>query len=329
MNAIDMSQHHFTKFDQEIKTKVKALREVGLKAPYFIPIKVTPETAKAIIEYSEKHWDNRKSKVSSVDRYAAMMEAGEWSNTNGETIKMDKNGVLKDGTHRLKATVKANVPVNFVVAWGVDEDAALTIDTGTSRTSGDLLTMQGVLNAHGVSALLNIIRGYRAGSLSNPSTKLDALNMNKIMEDLEDDYGIDIEEIEKTVGKSGPYWRQLGCTPAAASATMLLIRNAGNKDISEIFFNGIKDRVDIPRNDARLPLLKPGYLKSAGLVNGPQRGLNQMCVIIKAWNAYIQCKPVSKAYTTKLNEVPKIVKYTGPLFTPKPGLNPPKAGKFS
>ena len=309
---------------RKIKMEIRTRRTDGEEAPFFIRITITPEIAAKILEISAEAFKNRKPKKATVERYAQMMRNGQWSATNGETIKMDDDGILKDGSHRLNAVVVAGIPIEFILAWGIEPDAELTIDTGTSRTPGDLLHMREFSNANATAALLNVIRQYKSGSVNNPTTKLDGHMMAEIMKDLEDEYRINADEISIIAGSSRPVSKRLRCTPATAAAAIMLLRYDGNPEISNIFFEGIIEQAEIPRGDARLPLLNTDCVREAGINGtGPLRSLNQLGVIIKAWNNYIQCKSVTNKYKAP-TEMPKIIRYNGPFFTPRPGSTPPR-----
>lgn len=81
-----------------------------------------------------------------MNRYKAEMLAGRWKE-NGQPIVFEGNNYLVDGQHRLRAIIEADIPVKSLVVYGVDTDAAMTIDTGLSRTLGDVFMMRGVRNA--------------------------------------------------------------------------------------------------------------------------------------------------------------------------------------
>ena len=66
---------------------------------------ITPEYAKELLDYNKK---NRSLSKATVDRYAEDMRKDNWQQ-NGEAIKIDWDGNLIDGQHRLAACVKSGV----------------------------------------------------------------------------------------------------------------------------------------------------------------------------------------------------------------------------
>jgi len=100
---------------------------------------ITPEIAK---DYLKANIENRKVRRDIVSSLAEKMSSGKWSE-NGESIIFDKNGVLKDGQHRLHAVIKAKHSYQAVIVSGVETDVMETIDIGKNRTLGDILYLNG------------------------------------------------------------------------------------------------------------------------------------------------------------------------------------------
>jgi len=135
---------------------------------------ITPEVAAIMLENNPA---NRNIKKNHVDAMARDMIAGRWQ-TNGDAIRMNCDGSLIDGQHRLTACVKSGVPFQTVVISGLDADVRATIDGGAKRTHGDRLGMMGVSNATHVSAATRLIGGIATGegkSVRFTSQELDAI----------------------------------------------------------------------------------------------------------------------------------------------------------
>jgi hypothetical protein len=113
-------------------------RDGGVKLTATVE-RVTPEMASRLLGTMDH---NRKMRRATVERFAREMIAGRWQ-LNGEPIILDKAGKLKDGQHRLNAIVAAKVPVHLLVVRGIEEAAMATIDTGSSRSYGDVITLRG------------------------------------------------------------------------------------------------------------------------------------------------------------------------------------------
>lgn len=120
---------------------------------------ITPEVAAVMLENNPA---NRNIKRHHVDAMARDMAAGRWQ-TNGDAIRVNCDGSLIDGQHRLAACVKSGVPFQTVFISGLDADVRATIDGGAKRTHGDRLAMTGVANGMNVSATTRLVGGIANG----------------------------------------------------------------------------------------------------------------------------------------------------------------------
>lgn len=143
----------------------------------FTVMTITPSMAKSILENNFK---NRRVDPRRVDQYASDMLNGKWKTNTGETIKITKSGKFADGQHRLHAVIKANVPIEFEVRTGVNDDAIDVIDTGKSRSTSDIFYMSTIKNGAVISSFLNnyfnLIKGNTAKSTYNKTPSHDILS---------------------------------------------------------------------------------------------------------------------------------------------------------
>ena len=105
-----------------------------------IVITLTPEIAKRYLSKNKKN----RSMSSKVHLYAEDMKAGRWKE-NGESIIIDKNGVVKDGQHRLSATIISQHEWMVPIVTGVEPSVMDTIDTGKNRSLSDILKLENVI----------------------------------------------------------------------------------------------------------------------------------------------------------------------------------------
>jgi len=100
---------------------------------------ITPVEAQAILDGNV---NNRNLNKRLVAHYSSQLEDGKWQ-VNGETIKIDENGRLLDGQHRLTAIVKSNKPMTTYVVRGLKDESFKTIDCGKTRSPADFLKIAG------------------------------------------------------------------------------------------------------------------------------------------------------------------------------------------
>lgn len=98
---------------------------------------VTPETAETILANNP----NRKMKKRHTEKLAFAMNEGQWKHT-GDTIKIDYDGNLRDGQHRLYAIIETGVARNLLVVRGIEPGAQLPMDTGSKRSFANNLSIK-------------------------------------------------------------------------------------------------------------------------------------------------------------------------------------------
>lgn len=102
---------------------------------------ITPQRARVLLDANAEN--NRNPKTSKIPAYARDMVTGNWHADTGETIKVSVDGRVLDGQNRLLAVIMAATPIYFDVAYDVPTSAMQVIDTGASRTAGDVLRIAG------------------------------------------------------------------------------------------------------------------------------------------------------------------------------------------
>jgi hypothetical protein len=104
---------------------------------------MTPEWAKELLQ---KNNQNRMPKVALIVKLRGDIRRGKWHLTH-QPIAVDKNGCLIDGQHRLIAISLEGISVPLMLATDCDNDSMIAVDTGNSRTVGDVLKISGMKNA--------------------------------------------------------------------------------------------------------------------------------------------------------------------------------------
>lgn len=117
---------------------------------------ITPQLAEAILAGDS---DNRNIRQYKLKQMVSDMKAGRWT-LNGEPIIIAKTGELNDGQHRLNAIIESGVSVPVLFVFGVERETRTTLDQGASRTPGDYLQMEGVVNANQVAAIARQLIAY-------------------------------------------------------------------------------------------------------------------------------------------------------------------------
>lgn len=115
-------------------------------------VTINPAQAEALLSRNEhnRRFSENESRFKSLCR---ALENGEWK-FNGDAIRIDKNGRLIDGQHRLRAVIKTGVTIDTLIVEGLEPESQQTIDTGKARSVADFLSMRHVKNAALVAAIV-------------------------------------------------------------------------------------------------------------------------------------------------------------------------------
>ena len=98
-----------------------------------------------------------------------MDRKNEWISNNGDTIKIDKKGLLIDGQHRLKAIIIHAKPLTLWVAQNVEKRSIMVIDIGRRRSPGDTLSLQGEKDCNVLASVLRMLNSYMEKNLATLS----------------------------------------------------------------------------------------------------------------------------------------------------------------
>lgn len=131
-------------------------------------VDMNPTLAKQILSLNVK---NRKLATTNLSSTVYKMKTGKW-HENGESIIIGSDGVLKDGQHRLEATIKSNHSWKAVLVTGVNSNVMSSIDTGKNRSASDVLTLNGYSYGALKSATAKLILMDRYSSDSAKQTNI-------------------------------------------------------------------------------------------------------------------------------------------------------------
>lgn len=147
---------------------------------------ITPAIATALIAANPL---NRPLSQRAVNKFARDMAAGDWR-LNGESVIVTRKGAFIDGLHRMHAVVKSGVAVEMLVVRGVADDVVPTIDTGRSRSYGDVLALRGFGDAvsRRVASAARIWFLYELGTVDGGSITPTASELDLVV----DKYGAEL-----------------------------------------------------------------------------------------------------------------------------------------
>lgn len=113
---------------------------------------LTPDLAGVLLRRN----DGNRAIKSKAEEFRRDIEGGRWQ-LNGEPIIIAVDGSLNDGQHRCVAVIRADIAIRVLMVFGVARETRQSVDTGSARTPGDLLRLQGITDQHSVAAVCSYL----------------------------------------------------------------------------------------------------------------------------------------------------------------------------
>lgn len=237
---------------------------------------ITPEIA---VELMARNLRNRPLQMHWVKSLADAMASGEWM-TNGESIKIDADGNLIDGQHRLAAIIKCGRPMMMSLTTGVPTNAFSTLDQGKRRSGADVLALNGDKNVKAVASALRTIVFLGGGQTSISGIRTAALIAAR------QKHPDVVYWTERYIGLR--MLRQIA--PASVIGIATLGSSAWGSDTADFFLEKLA-------TGEMLDAGSPVYVLRQRLIESKRGGasIHQLMLIgllVKAWNAYVLGKRI-------------------------------------
>lgn len=134
-------------------------------------VEIIPSVAELILENHNKN--NIPPNSIKVSQYATDMKHGKFQ-YNGDSLRFSVDGVLLDGQNRLMASVESGCSFEANIIVGLPDEVFSTIDSGRTRTGGNILARNNSLSPYSANTLCQAVRlimkHERGFSLSTSST---------------------------------------------------------------------------------------------------------------------------------------------------------------
>jgi hypothetical protein len=255
---------------------------------------VTPEMAAG---WLAKNVRNR----SIVERHLLALEEvlsrGEWV-LNGDTIRFGKDGLLKDGQHRLTACVNTGIGFWTFVAYGLEEDAFDTIDTNSRpRRVADVLDIHGRTKTNALAACVKLLWIFRhTGQFYDGGGGRVGFSPKVCLEILE--RRPSIESFVASATNSGRVFPS-GSLLSALGYLFSHVDQAMAEEMFKVMAEGSRD-VERPFNVLREAMINRR-------VTGTRMGTRSLAFMaIRAWNSEISAVWIKRVYYKPNEEFPTI-----------------------
>ena len=239
--------------------------------------------------------EQRSINKANLDKMSISLENGFWDESNGESVKFDTNGSLIDGQHRVLCVLKTGVPMKTLVVYGCPPKSIETIDTGKSRSLGDILKINGYGNSNQVASIVNNILNYKKyGTIQNSVCTSEALIFLRKNTSL-------VYRSCKTSKKAKPY------LPMSITGFLHFYYSKVNSDGADQMFSEFTKptgRCNSIEQLKNLIVRLRGASHKRGVATS---GRWKMAICIKAFNAYFLGDNITTLRWTNQEKTPSII----------------------
>jgi len=248
-------------------------------------MKITPKLAE---QFLTKNVNNRPVSSSNLKYLVKQIESGNWM-FDGESIKIDSNGNLIDGQHRLEAIIKSGIPLVMLVLNGFQSSVFTVLDTGRKRTGSDVLSINGAENASVVASSIRLINQFERGSYGEGGSISRTLSNQEIVEFLDKNPKI----LESSKFGASLYKKSNGVITASLVSTFHFLLSQKSEEQALEFLTKLCLGTNL-ENDSPITALRNKLIKSS--LNKNYRMLQSEIVrnIIVAWNKYRKGEKITK-----------------------------------
>lgn len=254
---------------------------INIRSTY---VDMTPELAQ---KYLDTQVLNRPVSYHWVAALADTIDRGLWT-MDGNSIKMDENGHLIDGQHRLRAVIRSGKTVPMEVKSGFPHESIYVIDAFTkTRTAADVLALDGIKNSSRISAAIRVFLEEMENVVSKGKIAPNYIKM--VYEDAPDTWQRVVVFARRISHEDKDKIQLLSAKNIAGWAGYLVIINGHSYDNVENFFSML-----CSTNEAKninVEKLRRILLRNAVSTKKYTRSALRS-LVAKTWNAYITGKTI-------------------------------------
>ena len=299
---------------KHIKLKTVKSQKGNMAANQISTESIGPDQASALLA---GNLNNRDLSQSFVNKYAADMESGKWA-SNASMIRIDTNGHLQDGQHRLAAIKQSGTTQDFVVVKDCPVEDFKKLDLGRGRSARDALTVLGYKKPKVLSGGIRLHYLYKSGRLTESSV-FAVTNDNKngignrttqLSKSETIEYAINYAKkhpmVSPLVERASSIQKGFRIVPVTVFLAFLLEANELGDTTLEFATDFLKEFADCkstPGTATHSLFVKMVQQSKTGMHYSQA---NRLAHFIVAWNAWIKGKP--RIHIKVKGAVPKMVK---------------------
>ncbi len=259
---------------------------------------ITPKIAREMLKQNP---NNRSVNKRHIKFLADQMKNNQWL-FDAQPIRLTNSGSLLDGQHRLNAIIESGVSQEFLIVSGISSDAFKVMDTGKNRSSGDVLTINGVSNASLCAATCKLVMSLADGNTMEVKVRTSGSSNTAVLEFYESDAAAFDDVVTKAATLYKGFNRVLETSVISALYYLMSKRNV---EKAELFWNKLCYGIGLEK-DSPIRLLRDRLIKDKVSHTKMKRSY-KLAIIIKTWNHYRKGNTIKCLRISEGEKFPKII----------------------
>lgn len=248
-------------------------------------VEFSPKLAEYILTHLNRN--NRPMKPAKIKKYASDMAEGLWAVT-GDTVKFGVDGLLKDGQNRLSACVRAGKAFSSHTVFGIPPELFSRMDIGKNRTGGDVFAIAGIPYANHAAAA---VRWLLILTGDEPADRGAQFSNEELLKAYREQF--DGDKLEHSIQEALAVRKTCNHPVGPLAALHYLFADRQPRMADDFFDEWATGRAKRVRAPSRY--LQKRLVEIAASSNNRVHENVRNALIIKAWNAYLAGRTVSKA----------------------------------
>lgn len=247
-------------------------------------VEVSPELAE---EWLETMDHNRRVSESNLEAIVLAMNEGRWHH-DGDPVRFNAREKMIDGQHRMMGLIATGQTHKFLVVRGIEDEAMPSLNTGKSRSRGDVLAIHDpeLRDAVAVAGALTIALRWEKGARGNSLRNLYISNDEAVA--FYDEHKEEILHAKTVGGRLSRSTR--GVTTQAMSLCAYLFEKLNAEDAA-YFWDRVIDGAQLAKGSPILALRR-FFERESRTSRENVRADIAAAITIKAWNAYREGRDV-------------------------------------
>lgn len=268
---------------ENTKQRILAFDEESGQSYTIELMEVGPELA---AEMLKANTGNRRISVQTVDAYVRAMLNGEWKFA-GDPIRLNKDGEVLDGGHRLTAIVKSGTTQRLTVISGIPTAYRKVMDQGRGRNVRDNLVIEGIVHPGDKASVANLLIRWEMGLITS---KLKLQNQQ-----VTDFVLANNDKLHLAVQQARTVRKEIGLSMGAGGAAYYKANQFDAFKANE-FYTRLVTGTNLPAGSPIKALEKTIVRNKIGPVASRRRlnTLEELFYVVRAWNAYIKDERIAK-----------------------------------